>query len=64
LEVTDQVSPNDNSTKDHTCYNGFAQTVTITMPAVTLPNQVIWSVAYNTSHSGYYPIGGFRFGMP
>ena len=46
------------STKDHTCYNGFSQTVTMTFagPAVTLPNQVIWSVAYNTTHAGYVPV--------
>jgi hypothetical protein len=47
------------NTKDHTCYNGFAQTITMTWSGVgvTLPEQVMWSAAYNTTHAGYSPIG-------
>jgi hypothetical protein len=45
------------SDKDHTCYNGFAQTVEMNLPDVTLPDQVIWTVKYNTSHFGPAPIG-------
>jgi hypothetical protein len=42
-----------------TCFNGKAANVTIDLssPTVTLPNNVIVSVAYNTSHYGYAPIG-------
>jgi hypothetical protein len=45
--------------KDHACYNGFAQTIKMTFSGVgaTLPSQVIWSAAYNTTHAGYSPIG-------
>ena len=43
--------------KDHTCYNGFAQTFKMTFSGVTLPSTVIWSVAYNTTTAGYNPIG-------
>ena len=42
------------------CYNGFASPVTFDsfVPAdVALPNQVIWTVKYNTSHYGPSPIG-------
>lgn len=45
------------NTKDHTCYNGFVQTVKMTMPSVVLTDQVIWSVAYNTTSSGHIPVG-------
>jgi hypothetical protein len=47
------------SSKDHTCYNGFAQTIKMTFSGVgvTLPSKVIWSAAYNTTSSGYNPIG-------
>ncbi len=47
------------NSKDHTCYNGFAQTIKMTFSGVgaALPSQVIWSVAYNTTHAGYSPIG-------
>lgn len=43
----------------NTCFNGKAANVTIDMTSlgVTLPNDVIVSVAYNTSHYGYAPIG-------
>lgn len=42
-----------------TCFNGFATNVTfdLTSQHLTLPNQVIFGVAYNTSHFGYAPIG-------
>jgi hypothetical protein len=46
--------------RDKTCYNGFAQTIKMTFSAgvgVTLPSQVIWSAAYNTTTSGYAPLG-------
>lgn len=33
---------------DKTCYNGFPQTVKMAMPAVTLTDTVVWSVAYQT----------------
>lgn len=36
-----------NST-DKTCYNGFPQTVTMVMDPTTLPDNVIWSVHYDT----------------
>ena len=45
------------NTKDHTCYNGFVQTVKVPMSGLPLTDQVIWSVAYNTSTSGYVPKG-------
>jgi hypothetical protein len=45
------------SSKDRTCYNGFAQTVKMTLPGMTLPDHVIWSVAYNTTDYGYAPVG-------
>ncbi|MBA3687738.1 MAG: hypothetical protein H0W81_02705 [Chloroflexi bacterium] len=47
------------NSKDKTCYNGFPQTIKMTFSGVgvTLPSQVIWSVAYNTTHAGFIPIG-------
>ena len=46
------------NSKDKTCYNGLPQTVTMAMTAsAPLPNQVIWTVAYNTNTAGYYPTG-------
>jgi hypothetical protein len=40
------------------CYNGLAQPVTFTLPAgVTLPDRVIWSIAFNTENRGYAPTG-------
>src|SRR5262245_6202114 len=43
--------------KDGKCYNGMIQLVTMPMPSVTLPDQVIWTVQYNTSHYGPNPTG-------
>ena len=42
------------------CYNGLAVDIEFDMTdlAVTLPDDVIWGIAYNTSHHGYAPIGG------
>ena len=42
---------------DSTCYNGYATNVTFNLGGLVVPNQVIYSIAYNTSHSGYVPIG-------
>ncbi|MEU6347417.1 hypothetical protein ABZ883_41545 [Streptomyces sp. NPDC046977] len=40
------------------CNNGIAQTVTFDFPgSAKLPRQVIWTVAYNTTHFGANPIG-------
>jgi len=43
--------------KDHTCYNGLAQSVKMDLDDVTLPDQVIWTVKYDTTHFGTKPIG-------
>jgi len=46
------------NTEDRTCYNGAPQRVTTKFDgAVTLPTTVMWSVAYNTTHSGNAPVG-------
>ena len=44
---------------DGNCYNGFAFPITFDLRplALTLPNEVIVSVAYNTNTWGYSPIG-------
>ncbi|MEV6315345.1 hypothetical protein [Streptomyces sp. NPDC051776] len=40
------------------CVNSIAAPLTFTFPAGTsLPSQVIWTVAFNTTHYGYNPIG-------
>jgi hypothetical protein len=39
------------------CYNGKATTRVVNMGSLDLPNKVIISVAYNTTHYGYDPIG-------
>lgn len=44
-------------TSSGTCFNGYATPVTFTLPGVTVPNNVIISITYNTSHYGYAPIG-------
>ena len=40
-------------------FNGFAQNVTFDLSSlnVTLPNDVVWGIAYNTQTHGYNPIG-------
>lgn len=47
------------NSKDRTCYNGLPHLVTVDMSqtGTTLPDQVIWSVQYNTTTSGYTPLG-------
>jgi hypothetical protein len=46
-----------------TCYNGLAVPVSFDFPAGTvLPSRVIWSIAYNTTHHGYHPIGAAACG--
>lgn len=42
-----------------TCFNGLATTITFDLRSLnlTLPNEVIYGIAYNTSHYGYAPIG-------
>ncbi len=44
---------------DNICYNGYAFNITFDMtdPAVTLPDQIIYGIAYNTQTWGYAPIG-------
>jgi hypothetical protein len=40
------------------CYNGYATPVTFHFaPGTTLPSEVIWGLAYNTTHYGAAPIG-------
>ncbi len=41
----------------NSCYHGLAFTVHFAFPSVTLPSQVIASVAYNTSNYGASPAG-------
>lgn len=40
-----------------TCYSGIAFTISFNFFGVTLPGEIIYGVAYNTSDSGYSPIG-------
>ena len=42
-----------------TCFNGFATPISfdLTSLGLTLPNEVIVGIAYNTTHYGYAPIG-------
>lgn len=39
-----------------TCFNGMAFNVTFNLGSVTVPNSVVYGIAYNTSHYGYHPI--------
>ena len=45
------------SKSDKTCYNGFATKIRFTLDGTTLPTNVIWTVAFNTSGYGPTPIG-------
>lgn len=45
------------STSDSTCYNGFATPISFNLAGYTLPNTVIVSVAFNTTHYGDAPYG-------
>lgn len=40
-----------------TCFNGYATNVTFNLSSMLVPNQVIYGVAYNTTHYGDAPIG-------
>jgi hypothetical protein len=42
---------------DSTCYNGKLVTKTVSLGSLDLPEKAIISVAYNTTHYGYAPIG-------
>lgn len=43
---------------DGTCYNGLAFPVTFTLPAgKDLPDELIWTIAFDTGSSGYHPTG-------
>jgi hypothetical protein len=39
------------------CQNSIGKVLTFTFPATTLPDQVVWTVAFNTTHYGSSPIG-------
>jgi hypothetical protein len=42
----------------NTCFSGVTQNIVFHFPrGVPLPRQVIWTVAYDTTHYGYHPIG-------
>lgn len=45
--------------KSNTCFHGIATNITFNLAplSLVLPNQVIFGVAYNTTHFGYHPIG-------
>jgi hypothetical protein len=46
------------SKSDDSCYNGLAQEITFDLGGgVKLPDEVIWGIAYDTTHHGYHPIG-------
>ena len=46
------------SEADDACYNGFANSITFKLDdRVILPDEVIWTVAFNTSDYGAEPIG-------
>ncbi len=41
-----------------TCFNGLATNISFDIdPHVTLPDSVVFGIAYNTTHHGYNPIG-------
>lgn len=39
-----------------TCFNGKATNITFNLSGLTVPSQVIFGIAYNTTHYGYTPI--------
>jgi len=41
----------------NSCFNGFATTITFHFDNVTLPNEIVYGIAYNTSTNGYHPYG-------
>jgi hypothetical protein len=45
------------STSDGQCYNGHAAPISFDLAGLTLPDTVIVSVAYDTTHYGYSPLG-------
>lgn len=45
----------DNALKS--CFNGFATNITFSFSGQTLPNNVFFGIAYNTTHYGDSPIG-------
>jgi hypothetical protein len=40
-----------------TCYNGLATPISFNLTGITLPDKVIVSIAYNTTHYGDFPVG-------
>ncbi|MBI2776634.1 MAG: right-handed parallel beta-helix repeat-containing protein [Chloroflexi bacterium] len=44
-------------TGSSTCFNGLATTITFNLAGETLPSELIWTVAYNTTNYGAAPIG-------
>ncbi|MEO8434936.1 MAG: hypothetical protein ABI596_08580 [Pyrinomonadaceae bacterium] len=41
----------------NTCFNGLATPITFSLGGLVVPNEVIYGIAFNTSHYGYAPIG-------
>src|SRR6185295_7759537 len=39
-----------------TCFNGLANNITFNLSGLTVPDEVIFGVAYNTTHYGYTPL--------
>ena len=39
------------------CFNGYATDITFNTGGLVVPNEVIYGIAYNTTHHGYTPIG-------
>jgi len=39
------------------CFNGYASNITFNLSGLGVPNEVIFGIAYNTTHYGYAPIG-------
>jgi hypothetical protein len=40
-----------------TCFHGLADDITFHLAGVTVPDEVVYGIAYNTSHYGYSPYG-------